>query len=180
MRLYSIGHSNRSLEDYLALLEAAGIGGIADVRAFPASRKWPHFNRQALEQSLVSAGIRYRWIPELGGRRRARPGIESRHKAWTVAAFRHYADYAESGEFEKGIQQLLEIASSVPTAFMCAEALYWQCHRRLISDHLLVRGHEVMHIGGRNKPEPHRLTSFARIVGSDIVYDGGVQLELDR
>lgn len=178
MRLYSIGHSNRPLDDFLALLRAHDIAGLADVRAFPASRRWPHFGREALEESLPEHGVRYLWIPELGGRRKPSKGVESRHKAWTVDAFRHYADYAETAAFESGLAKLLELAAAGPAAYMCAEALYWQCHRRLISDHLLVRGHEVLHIGGRGKAEAHRLTSFARVVEGKLIYDGGVQLEL--
>jgi len=178
LRLYSIGHSNRVHEDFLGLLRSAEIGGLADVRAYPASRRWPHFAREALERSLGHIGVRYLWIPLLGGRRRPRKGIESRHKAWTVDAFRHYADYAETPEFEQGLSQLLDLGTAVPTAFMCAEALYWQCHRRLICDHLLVRGHEVMHLGGRGRADLHRMTPFARIVRGQLVYDGGVQLEL--
>jgi len=178
MLLHSIGHSNRPLDDFLALLAEHRITGLADVRAFPASRRWPHFGRQALEKSLAEIGVRYLWIPELGGRRKPSRDFVSRHKAWTVDAFRHYADYAETAEFELGLAKLLDLAAAGPAAYMCAEALYWQCHRRLISDHLLVRGHEVVHIGGRGRAEPHRLPPFARFVGGELVYDGGVQLEL--
>jgi uncharacterized protein (DUF488 family) len=180
MQLFSIGHSNRPLEDFLALLTEHGVVGLADVRAFPRSRRWPHFDRAALERSLADAGIRYLWIPALGGRRKARKEVESRHKAWTVDAFRNYADYAESAEFEQGLSKLVELAAAGPAAFMCAEALYWQCHRRLIADHLLVRGHEVLHIGGRGKAEAHKLTPFARLVDGEVLYDGGVQMELGK
>jgi uncharacterized protein (DUF488 family) len=178
MRLYSIGHSNRPLEDFLVLLAEHHIVGLADVRAFPASRRWPHFNREALELSLAEAGIRYLWVPELGGRRKPRQGVESRHKAWTVDSFRHYADYAESEDFARGLAKLVELGAAGPAAYMCAEALYWQCHRRLISDHLLLHSHEVVHIGGRGRAETHRLTPFARVVGGQLIYDGGTQLEL--
>lgn len=178
--LFSVGHSNQPLDDFLAILKAHDIAALADVRAFPASRRWPHFNREALEASLAENGIRYLWIPELGGRRKPPKGAESRHKAWTVDAFRHYADYAETDEFTRGLSKLLDLAATGPTAFMCAEALYWQCHRRLIADHLLVRGHQVLHIGGRGRTEGHHLTAFARLIGGEIVYDGGVQLELGK
>ena len=176
-RIYSIGHSNRSLEDFLALLRGAEIRGVADVRAYPASRRWPHFNREALDPSLAAAGIRYLWIPQLGGRRSRGTG-ESRHTAWTVEAFRNYADYADTGEFAAGLALLLEFAAAGRVAFMCAEALYWQCHRRLIADHLTVRGHRVFHLDGRGHPEPHRLPAFARVDGNDLVYDGGTQMRL--
>jgi uncharacterized protein (DUF488 family) len=179
MQLYSIGHSNRPLSEFLSLLHAAQIRNLADVRSHPGSRRWPHFNREALDAALADAGIRYLWIPDLGGRRR-RQHAESRHSAWTVDAFRNYADYADTAEFAAGLATLLELASANPTAFMCAEALYWQCHRRLIADHLLVRGHEVLHLTGRSQPEPHRLPPFARVIDGEIVYDGGVQLELRR
>lgn len=177
MDLYSIGHSNRSLEEFLSLLHSADVGAVADVRAQPFSRLWPHFNREALASGLASAGMRYLWIPQLGGRR-GRRNRQSRHTAWTVEAFRNYAEHAESEEFAAGLSVLLDLGSARRTAFMCAEALYWQCHRRLIADHLLVRGYRVWHLGGGGDPELHRLPPFARIAGSSIVYDGGVQLPL--
>ena len=178
MVFFSIGHSNRPLDDFLTLISSHGIIGLADVRAYPTSRRWPHFGREALDAALAENGVRYLWIPELGGRRKSPKSTPSRHKAWTVDAFRNYADYAETPDFQAGLAKLLDLAAAGPAAFMCAEALYWQCHRRLISDHLLIRGYEVMHLGGRGKAEPHRLTPFARVVAGELIYDGGVQLEL--
>lgn len=121
--------------------------------------------------------MHYDWIPALGGRRhKGRP--DSPHSAWTVAAFRNYADFTETDEFARGIDQLLAAASERRTAFMCAEALYWQCHRRLIADHLIVMGHRVLHVQGGARAVEHRLPDFARVVGGRIVYDRGTQLDL--
>lgn len=177
LTLYSIGHSNRSLEVFLDLLAEHGIGCVADVRAFPASRRWPHFGKEALAASLGARRIGYEWMPALGGRRPRRVA-DSPHVAWTVAAFRQYADYADTAEFTAGLDQLCALAAKRPTVFLCAEALYWQCHRRLIADHLVVAGHRVVHIEGAGRWSDHRLPDFARVVGGRIVYDGGTQLSL--
>jgi uncharacterized protein (DUF488 family) len=177
LTLYTIGHSNRPLEDFLDLIAAHGVGGIADVRAFPSSRRWPHFNREALAEALNAAGVSYDWLPDLGGRRQ-QGRRDSPHTAWTVATFRNYADYTETGEFARGLDQLLAPARQHRTAFMCAEALYWQCHRRLIADRLVVMGCCVLHIQTRDRAVDHRLPDFARVVDGRIVYDGGTQLEM--
>jgi uncharacterized protein (DUF488 family) len=159
------------------LVAAHDVQGIADVRAFPSSRRWPHFNREPLAAALKAAGVHYDWIPALGGRRhKGRP--DSPHIAWTVAAFRNYADYTETDEFAQGLAQLLAAASERRTAFMCAEALYWQCHRRLIADRLVVMGQRVLHIQSRERAVEHRLPDFARVVDGRIIYDRGAQLEL--
>jgi uncharacterized protein (DUF488 family) len=177
LTVYTIGHSNRALGDFLDLVAAHDVRGLADVRAFPSSRRWPHFNREPLAEALAAAGVRYDWIPALGGRRHAgRP--DSPHIAWTVATFRHYADYAETAEFVQGLDQLLTAARDRRTAFMCAEALYWQCHRRLIADRLVVLGHRVLHIQSRERAVEHRLPDFARVVDGRIIYDRGAQLEI--
>jgi uncharacterized protein (DUF488 family) len=177
LTIYTIGHSNRPLEDFLGLLEAHGMRGLADVRAFPMSRRWPHFNRDALAAALRAQAVRYEWLPALGGRRR-QPRPDSPHTAWTVAAFRNYADHMETEEFARGLQQLLEMAAEQRTAFMCAEALYWQCHRRLIADQLVVRGYKVLHIQTRERAVEHRLPDFARVVDGRLIYDGGTQLAM--
>ena len=177
LALYTIGHSNRPLDEFLALVAAHEVLCIADVRAFPTSRRWPHFNRDALAHALNACGVRYDWIPALGGRRhKGRP--DSPHTAWTVAAFRNYADYTETDEFAAGLDQLLAAARQHRTAFMCAEALYWQCHRRLIADRLVVMGYEVRHIQTRERAVGHRLPDFARVVDGRIIYDRGTQLEM--
>jgi len=175
--LLTIGHSNHPLDEFLALLAAHAVRGIADVRAFPSSRRWPHFNREPLAEALSAQGIAYEWIPKLGGRRHSSRG-HSPHTAWTVEAFRSYADHTESAEFAAGLDQLLAAAQARTTAFMCAEALYWQCHRRLIADQLVVRGHDVRHIQTRGRAAEHHLPDFARVVEGHIIYDGGTQLKM--
>lgn len=168
--IYTVGHSNLAIDDFLDVLRRAGIQRLVDVRAFPGSRRHPQFGREALAASCAAAGIDYRWMPELGGRRR--PTLErSPHLAWTVDAFRAYADYADTEEFARALAELGALAAERPTAIMCAEALWWQCHRRLIADHLLVAGWQVLHLG-RDRPAEHRLPDFARVVGGRIVYDG--------
>ena len=177
LTLYTIGHSNHPLDVFLELVATHHLRGIADVRAFPSSRRWPHFNREPLARALNAAGVQYEWIPALGGRRhQGRP--HSPHSAWTVAAFRNYADYAETDEFARGLEQLLAGARERRTAFMCAEALYWQCHRRLIADRLVVTGQRVLHIQSGERAVEHRLPDFARVVGDRIIYNGAAQLKM--
>ena len=178
LALYTIGHSNRPLDEFLKLAAAHEIRCLADVRAFPSSRRWPHFNREPLAASLAHHDVRYEWVPLLGGRRHGPPRPDSPHTAWTVAAFRDYADYMDSEEFSKGLEQLLALARNAHTAFMCAEAPYWRCHRRLISDRLVVLGHKVLHIQTPTRAVEHHLPGFARVVGGRLIYDGGTQLEL--
>ncbi|HVN84346.1 MAG TPA: DUF488 domain-containing protein [Candidatus Binatia bacterium] len=180
MILYTIGHSNHSLDEFLALVEAHGIQCLVDVRAFPSSRRWPHFNREALAAVLDACAVRYDWCPALGGRRRTSKGARSPHVAWTVAAFRNYADYMDTAEFVRGLSHLVGLAAQSRTAFMCAEALYWQCHRRLIADRLVVEKHRVLHIQTRDRCVEHRLPDFARIEDGRLMYDRGAQLELVR
>ena len=161
----------------MELIEAHGLRRIADVRAFPSSRRWPHFNREPLAAALHAHGVRYAWIPGLGGRRRKRLP-DSPHTAWTVAGFRNYADYMDTAEFSKALEELLDFAGQERAAFMCAEALYWRCHRRLISDQLVVLGHRVLHIENRDHALEHRLPDFARVVDGRLIYDRGAQLEM--
>ena len=168
MTVYTLGHSTLDLEAFLALLGRHGIAGIADVRRFPASRRHPHFAREALSASLADAGVAYDWLPALGGRRPAHAG--SPHVGWRVDAFRGYADHMDSVEFAGGLARLLEIAAARATAIMCAEAVPWRCHRQLVSDTLVARGIEVLHVVGAAE-NPHRLTAFARVDGDRVVYD---------
>ena len=177
LTLYTIGHSNRPLEEFLGLVDAHAVRGIADVRSFPTSRRWPHFSRDTLAAALQAHGVKYVWIPGLGGRR-STLRVDSPHTAWTVKAFRNYADYMDTAEFAKGLNELLAAAHQGPTAFMCAEALYWQCHRRLIADQLVVLGHRVLHIQSRERTAEHRLPDFARVVDGRLIYDGGTQPQL--
>ncbi len=175
MIVHTVGHSTLPLEAFLALVRAHGLAAIADVRRFPASRRHPHFAREALAEALGGAGIAYLWLPALGGRRHGRPG--SPHVGWRNASFRAYADHMETSEFADGLAALLALAGEHPTAILCAEALAWRCHRQLVADALLARGVEVRHVVGRGAPETHQLTTFARLEGTRVVYDGG-QLDL--
>jgi uncharacterized protein (DUF488 family) len=168
IRVWTIGHSTRTFEDFLALLQSAKIEALADVRRFPGSRRLPHFGQEALSAALAPAGIVYEHFAELGGRRQARN--DSPNTAWRDPAFRGYADYMMTSEFRAGIARLLDLARAKRTAFMCAEALWWQCHRGLIADHLKAAGHDVLHILGPGKTEPHPFTSAASIVDGALSY----------
>ena len=168
--MYSIGHSNVSGDEFFARVE--GAAALVDVRAFPASRRHPQFGREVLADVSARRSIAYHWMPALGGRRRA-VVTTSPHVAWEVPAFRNYADYADTPEFAAALGELETIARAAPTAFMCAEALWWRCHRRLIADQLLVRGWDVRHIGADGRLTPHRLPEFARVADRRIIYDVG-------
>jgi len=168
--VFTVGHSNHSLEKFLAILSAHNIYIVIDVRRHPASRKWPHFNAAALARSLPSAGVEYVPLPELGGRRRPRP--DSPHVAWRVEAFRGYADFMDTPEFAQGLARVIEAASGKSAALMCAEALPWRCHRSLIAYALLVKGSEVFDIVSEREARPHRLPDFARVDGTRVIYDG--------
>jgi uncharacterized protein (DUF488 family) len=166
--IWTIGHSTREIDEFIALLKAHEIGAIADVRLLPGSKRYPHFNADALADSLGHAGIRYEHFRELGGRRKPRP--DSRNDAWRNEAFRGYADYMETEQFQRGLQRLLELAAETRVAMMCAEAVWWRCHRALISDYLKVRRMEVCHIVSATKNEPHPFTSAARVADGDLSY----------
>src|SRR6516165_840677 len=169
-RIWTIGHSTRHVDDFISLVEENGIKLLADVRSLPGSKRYPQFNKEALAESLNAHGIRYEHFPELGGRRKSEP--DSRNTAWRNASFRGYADYMETEEFHKGVERLLALAGEAgPAAIMCAEAVWWRCHRSLISDYLKARGIDVMHILDANKVEPHPFTSAARIVNGELSYE---------
>ena len=159
----------------MELLRAHGIAAVADVRRFPGSRRHPHFAREALEAWLRGHGIAYRWMPELGGRRTPRP--DSVNTGWRVDAFRGYADYLETPEAAAAIASLRELARERPTAVMCAEALWWQCHRRLIADRLLAEGLDVVHIESATRASPHKLVPPAHLRDGTLSY-AAEQLEL--
>ena len=168
-RIWTIGHSTRRIDIFFSLLEENGIKLVADVRIFPGSKRYPQFGRDALAKSLGEHGIRYEHFPELGGRRKAKP--DSKNTAWRNEAFRGYADYMETEDFRNGIARLVDLASEAgPTAIMCAEAVWWRCHRSLISDYLKAGGVEVIHILDEKKTEPHSFTSAAQIVNGDLRY----------
>jgi uncharacterized protein (DUF488 family) len=169
VRIWTIGHSTRKIEDFIAALEAHGIKLLVDVRSLPGSKRYPQFNKETLAKSLQEHGIHYEHFAELGGRRKPRP--DSRNIAWRNASFRGYADYMETEDFRRGVDRLVDLANDIgPTAIMCAEAVWWRCHRALISDFLKARGTEVTHIVDAKKTEPHPFTSAARIVGDTLSY----------
>ena len=162
--VWTIGHSTRSAEDFGALLHEHGINGLADIRTIPRSRRHPHFSREALEGRLHGDGMRYRHFPALGGLRK--PRSDSANGAWKNAAFRGYADHMQTDEFAGALNDLLEFAGGTSVAVMCAEALWWRCHRMLVADALVAQAVDVRHImsqRGRSSAQPHRLTPFARI-----------------
>jgi uncharacterized protein (DUF488 family) len=168
-QIWTIGHSTRSIGTFISLLEENGIKLLADVRSWPGSRRYPQFNKEVLAESLGERGIRYEHLPELGGRRK--PKRDSRNAAWRNASFRGYADYMETDEFHEGVERLLDLAGKAgPAAIMCAEAVWWRCHRSLISDYLKANGIEVIHIVDSGKSEPHPFTSAARIVNGKLSY----------
>jgi uncharacterized protein (DUF488 family) len=168
VQLWTVGHSNRTLEQFIELLTAQQIQLLADVRRFPGSRRLPHFNQENLSKSLADVGIEYVHFPELGGRRKAL--ANSPNNAWRNEAFRGYADFMMTPEFRAGIDRLLKFAREKRTAIMCAEALWWQCHRSLIADYLKAAGHSVMNILAANKVEEHPFTSAAKIVDGKLSY----------
>jgi uncharacterized protein (DUF488 family) len=171
--IWTIGHSNRAFEEFRALLTAAGVEQAADIRRYPASRKWPHFDAAALAASLPAAGIRYLPMPDLGGRRRPRP--DSPHTAWRNDMFRGYADFLDTAGGSEGLGRLEAAARVLPTAFFCAEAVPWRCHRSLVADALTARGWSVLDILGSEDVREHRLPEFARVDGERVIYDAGPQ-----
>ena len=168
--VWTIGHSTRSAEQFIQILTAHRIEALVDVRSFPGSRRYPHFNKSELAELLRDAGIEYSHSPELGGRRKPKP--DSKNTAWNNASFRAYADHMESKEFEKGIAGLLKLSQAKRTVVMCAEAVWWRCHRSLISDYLKANEVEVIHIVDEKKTQPHPYTSAARIVDGQLNYEG--------
>ena len=168
--ILTIGHSTHSADAFLRLLRAHEIRQIADVRLIPKSSRYPHFARERLAPLLESAGVGYQHFPDLGGHRRPRP--DSVNTAWRVEAFRGYADYMMTESFQKAVDALLAFADQGRTAAMCAEAVWWQCHHRLLSDALLVRGVPVLHILSTAAPKPHELSEFAREQRGQVIYPG--------
>jgi uncharacterized protein (DUF488 family) len=173
VQLWSIGHSNLALDAFIGLLREHRIEALADVRRFPASRAFPHFNTEPLRAALAKHHIHYHWFEDLGGRRKAsETGVaqsDSRNGGLINASFRHYADYMMSEEFRWALERLLDLAAHRRTAMMCSEAVYWRCHRRLIADHLLTRSITTLHIMG-HKERPHTLTPGGVIVGDHVEY----------
>jgi len=168
LTVWTVGHSNRTLEDFVTLLRSHKIELVADVRRFPGSRRYPHFNQETLSATLREQELAYLHFPELGGRRTAKP--DSPNSAWRNEAFRGYADYMETQEFRAGIDRLLGEAQKRPTSVMCAEALWWQCHRSMIADFLKAAGSHVLHILGPQKTEEHRYSHPAQIINGQLTY----------
>jgi uncharacterized protein (DUF488 family) len=173
MTVYTIGHSTRTWVEFLTLLGIHRIGGVADVRVAPGSRRHPHFDRHALEAALTAHGVSYRHLAALGGRRRPRP--DSVNTGWRHPAFRGYADYMQTGPFAEALEDLLRFAAAQPVAIMCAEATWWTCHRRLLADALVIRGVHVLHIASSATPKPHALSEFARVDERGLTYPGLLQ-----
>jgi uncharacterized protein (DUF488 family) len=174
-KLFTIGHSTRSLEEFLGLLKREGATHLVDVRAFPTSARYPHFSRPAFDRSLIDAGLRYSHLPSLGGRRRGRR--DSHNTLWKNASFRAYADYMETREFKEALEDLLQLARLESTVIMCSEAVPWRCHRLLISDAAVAADCPVVHILDAGT-ELHRLTSFGRIEAGRVRYDVATQSDL--
>jgi uncharacterized protein (DUF488 family) len=200
--IFTIGHSTRTLDDFLALLRAHEVGQVADIRTMPRSRRHPHFAIDALSASLPQAGVAYRHVPGLGGLRKPQP--DSQNRGWRHSGFRGYADYMQTAEFESALDELMAFAAGNQgmaalsasrggrdgesgrgwgpshsedrrpprTAVMCAEAVWWRCHRQLVADALVARGVEVAHITSDAAPAAHQLTDFARVVDRHVTYPG--------
>ena len=169
-RVWTIGHSTRTVEAFIALLHSQEIDRLADIRTIPQSRRHPHFGRDALASRLANEGIQYRHFPDLGGLRK--PRADSRNGAWRNASFRGYADHMQTPAFASAVDALLAFAGDGRLAAMCAEAVWWQCHRMLLADALAARGAEVQHILGEASVQPHRMTPFARVESEAVTYPG--------
>ncbi|MGH6850049.1 MAG: DUF488 family protein [Methylocella sp.] len=170
--IFTIGHSTRTIAEFVALLKQAAVDLLADVRSVPRSRTNPQFNADVLPEVLIDAGIAYRHLPALGGRRHGGKGaMPSPNSLWRVAAFRNYADYAATDAFRSGLDELRALARDNCCAIMCAEAVWWRCHRRIIADYLLAEGVPVAHIMGHNKIDPAKLTPGVRsLPGGTLIY----------
>jgi uncharacterized protein (DUF488 family) len=169
--IYTVGHSTRTLDELVAALQAHGIGTLVDIRSFPMSRRLPHFNRESLELELPKRDIAYVWMKELGGRRK-KIRDDSPNTGLRNDSFRNYADYMLTPEFAQGIERLLQLAGQGNIAIMCAERVYFQCHRMLVSDYLTAHGHTVLHIDdGKHAPRPHKVMAEAHLVNGQLVYN---------
>ncbi len=174
--IFTVGHGTRPIEELLAILDAAGVRRLVDVRTARGSRRHPQFGQDALAASLEARAIEYVWRTDLGGFRKPRP--DSPHIALRNDAFRGYADHMEAEEFRSALAWSIDTSSDTPTAIMCAESLWWRCHRRMISDALTVAGCEVVHLLDGGRREPHRVNPSARVEGSRLIYDVGAQQAL--
>jgi uncharacterized protein (DUF488 family) len=166
--IYTIGHSTHSLVEFIKMLQSFFIKNLVDIRSFPGSRKFPQFNKENLEASLKENGIGYIHLKDLGGRRKVRE--DSKNNRWRNDSFKGYADYMESENYERAVSKLQAIALGQPTDFMCSEAVWWRCHRSLVSDYLKAKGWTVWHIMATGKAEEHPYTSPARVAGNRVFY----------
>ena len=166
--IWTIGHSTHNLNEFVAMLHSFNIERVVDIRSFPGSRKFPHFNKEALEVSLPKNNIQYTHLKKLGGRRKVDPN--SKNITWRHAAFRGYADYMETDSFDEGIKELTKIAQQERIAYMCSEAVWWRCHRSMVSDYLKAEGWDVQHIMQIDKSNEHPYTQPARIVDGELTY----------
>jgi uncharacterized protein (DUF488 family) len=173
--VHTIGHSTRALDELAALLRAAGVDTLVDIRTVPRSRHNPQYNADTLGEALAEHGIRYAPVAALGGLRRARK--DSPNDAWRNASFRGYADYMGTAEFERGLDELREITAGGSAALMCAEAVPWRCHRSLVADALTARGADVRHIVGSGPPRVHKLTTFAKVANGRVTYPADAATE---
>ena len=169
-RLYTIGHSNLSSETFVSLLKEFGIDRVVDIRRYPSSRKFPHFNRAALCERLTTEGIDYLWLEALGGRRHVAKNHTSPNIGLKSLGFRNYADYMATEDFRSAVQKLLSTAAESRTTVMCAEKLYWKCHRRILSDYLVSQGIEVVHIIGPGQSSNHKLSPHAIATEAGVIY----------
>jgi uncharacterized protein (DUF488 family) len=169
--LYTIGHSTRTLEELVEAVRAHSIRTLVDIRAFPMSRRLPHFNRENLESALPAAGIQYVWMKALGGYRK-KSRDDSPNLALRNASFRNYADYMLTNDFHAAAAGLARLAEQAPTAYMCAERVYFHCHRMLVSDYFVAHGSDVLHIDDAGAARPHKLTAEARLVDGQLIYRG--------
>jgi uncharacterized protein (DUF488 family) len=169
--LYTIGHSTRTLAELIEALQAHSMQTLVDIRSFPMSRRLPHFNRETLERSLADSGIQYVWMKALGGRR---PKIreDSPNVALRNQSFRNYADYMLTEDFRSAVAELIKLSETSRTAYMCAERVYFHCHRMLVSDWLVAHGHEVLHIDGTGPAKPHKLMAEAGLIDDQLIYRG--------
>jgi len=168
--IWTIGHSTHPIEDFIGILQAHKVGQVVDVRTVPRSRHNPQFDRANLPGSLLAAGLRYQHMPGLGGLRHAKH--DSINTGWRNASFRGFADYMQTTEFHENLHKLIEQAAEIPTAIMCAEAVPWRCHRSLIADGLLALGINVLDITSVTRAQPHSLTAFAKVNGTEVTYPG--------
>ena len=171
--IYTIGHSTRTLEEFISILKSFNIELLADIRSYPGSKRYPHFNKENLQKVLPEHQIMYQHFIELGGRRKTLK--DSKNTAWKNDSFRGYADYMDTTGFKEGVSKLEDIAAKYKTAYMCSEAVWWRCHRSMVSDYLKWKGWKVLHIIAENRSKEHPYTAPAKIVEGELSYSKSQQ-----